>query len=58
MEEQILINYTKTETTELLVVKTMEVSANITDEQKKADFVAELKVLIDKYIKIWDITKQ
>ena len=51
MEEQILINYTKTENAYLLVVKTMEVSANVTDEQKKADFVAELKLLIDKYIK-------
>ena len=49
--EQILINYTKTEDAELLVVKTSEVSAMVTDEQKKIDFVEELKVLIDKYIK-------
>ena len=51
MNEQILINYTKTENTDSLVVKTMEVGAVISDEQKKANFVAELKLLIDKYIK-------
>lgn len=51
MNEQILINYTKTEASEMLVVKTNEISAMVTDEQKKVDFVAELKVLIDKYIK-------
>jgi hypothetical protein len=48
--EQILINYTKTENAELLVVKTDKVSAMVTDEQKRIDFIAELKVLIDKYI--------
>lgn len=49
MEEQILINYTKNENTYLLAIRG-EVSKVVSQEdEKSAEFVEKLKILIQEY---------
>lgn len=51
MKEQILINYTKTEQQDLLAIRVNGTPKTSDNVQVNAEFIAELKLLIEKHLK-------
>ena len=49
MEEQLLINYTKTENTYLLAIRGEIIKVISQEDEKSAEFISKLKSLIQEY---------